>query len=130
MKDVILTMDTLAIAHFDPKQGIGRFVIHFTKDNRPEHFEKQYALDDPESIVQDLLKEVKQRGKMEITDYDDLIGSIFVVRLMDEDVVDEKLFNFFARLCEKAKAMKHMKHHADYMRLYDEIKIKALDFRR
>ncbi len=126
MKDVTLRMDKLTIAHFDPKAGTAKFVVHFSKDNDRQTFEKQYALEHPEPIVQDILRQVKQRGKMEIQDYDDLIGSIFVVRLLDEDAVDEKLFHFFARLCEKSKAMKRMKNHSEYMELYDEIKIKEL----
>ncbi|MBI1973078.1 hypothetical protein HYS50_03665 [Candidatus Woesearchaeota archaeon] len=129
MKDVILTMEKLTIASFDPKEGRGRFVIHFSKDNEHHSFEKEYTLTHPEPIVEDLLREVKQRGKIHIDDYDDLIGSIFVVRLLNEDAVDEKLFNFFARLCEKIKMMKHLKNHAEYMKLYDEIKIKELQLR-
>ncbi len=130
MKDVQLRMETLTIAQFDPKAGTARFLVSFSKDKEQQSFEKQYTLTHPEPIAQDILKEVKQRGKLEITDADDIIGSIFVVRLLDEDNVDEKLFNFLARLCEKVKAMQHMKHHADYMKLYDEIKIKVLDLRR
>lgn len=128
MKETILHMEKVSLAQFDPKEGVGHFLIHFKKDNEQQQFEKQYILDHPEPIVQDIIKEVKQRGKMQIDDYDDLLGSIFVVRLMDEDNVDEKLFNFFARLCEKAKAMKRMKNHAEYMKLFDEIKIKELYF--
>ncbi|GEM_PF-854600 len=130
MKDVLLRVEKLTISQFDPKQGIGTFILHFSKDKEHQTFEKKYALEHPEPIVQDILKEIKQRGKIEIDDYDDLIGSIFVVRLQDEDNVDEKLFHFFSRLCEKAKAMKHMKSHAEYMKLYDEIKIKELNLVR
>ncbi|MBS3144316.1 hypothetical protein J4208_01910 [Candidatus Woesearchaeota archaeon] len=126
MKDVILAVEKLSLSQFDPKQGTGTFKIHFRKDSEQQTFEKQYALSQPEPIVADILKEIKHRGKMEIQDYDDLIGSIFVVRLLDEDNVDEKLFNFIARLCEKIKTMKHMKSHGEYMKLYDEIKIKEL----
>lgn len=130
MKDVILVVEKLTISHFDPKQSTGTFKIHFRKDKEQQSFEKQYALSHPEPIVEDILKEVKQRGKMEILDSDDIIGSIFVVRLLDEDNVDEKLFHFIARICEKIKTMKHMKSHGEYMKLYDEIKIKSLDLRR
>ena len=130
MKDIILVVEKLTISNFDPKQSTGTFKIHFRKDNEQQTFEKQYLLSQPEPIVEDILKEVKQRGKMEIQDYDDLIGSIFVVRLKDEDAVDEKLFHFIARLCEKIKTMKHMKSHGEYMKLYDEIKIKSLDLQR
>ena len=126
MKDVLLRVEKLTIRQFDPKQCTGTFVLHFSKDNERQTFEKKYTLDKPEPIVQDILREIKQRGKIEINDYDDLIGSIFVVRVQDEDNVDEKLFHFFSRLCEKAKAMKHMKSHGEYMKLYDEIKIKEL----
>src|SRR3989344_3298651 len=99
MKDVILAVEKLSLSQFDPKQGTGTFKIHFRKDSEQQTFEKQYALSQPEPIVADIL---------------------------EEDNVDEKLFNFIARLCEKIKTMKHMKSHGEYMKLYDEIKIKEL----
>lgn len=130
MKDIILTIDKLAIMHFDPKHTRGTFAIHYSKDKEQYTLERQYVLEHPEPIVTDLLKAVKQQGKMELTDDDDILGSLFVIRLLDEDTVEEKLYNFFARLCEKARTMKHMKTHAEYMKLFDEIKIKELHLRR
>jgi len=130
MKEVVLTIDTLAIVNFEPNNNRGAFLIHYSKDKEHHTLEKSYALDHPEPIVQDLLKEVKQQGKMELTDDDDILGSLFIIRLLNEDAVEEKLHNFFARLCEKAKTMKHMRTHTEYMKLFDEIKIKELHLRR
>lgn len=126
MKDVLLKLEKITITHIDPKQGIGQFVIHFSKDQEKMQMKKSYTLHHPEPIVENILKEVKQQGKMELDTYEDIIGSIFVVRLLDEDATDEKLFHFFARLCEKMKMMQRLKNHTEYMRLYDELKIKEL----
>lgn len=126
MKDVVLRLEKLSIAQFDPKQGTIRFKLSCRKDQEPFILERPYTLEHPEPIVEDILKIVKQQGKMELDDTDDLLGSIFVVRLQDEDAVEEKLLHFFSRLCEKVKTMKHLKNHVEYMKLFDEIKIKEL----
>ena len=126
MKDVVLRLEKLSIAQFDPKQGNIRFKISCKKDAESFALEKSYTLEHPEPIVEDILRTVKQQGKMELEDADDLLGSIFVVRLQDEDLVEEKLLHFFSRLCEKMKMMKHLKNHVEYMKLFDEIKIKEL----
>jgi len=51
---------------------------------------------------------------------------MFVIRLLNEDKLEEKLHHFFVKLCEKARSLKRTTDHTDYMKLYDELRIQEL----
>ena len=53
---------------------------------------------------------------------DDILDSIQIIRIEDEEDVKEKIFNFFEKLRRNALKLKHMSSAPDYMHLYDQLK--------
>ncbi len=128
MKETILELASVHVTQFDPKEGVGEFMIGYLKNKRPVQYAKKLVVEHPEGIVEDILLEVKRREKIEISDTDDILGSIFIIRLKDEEKTEEKLYNFFARLCEKTRTIKNLKDHSQFMKMLDEIKSQKITF--
>lgn len=126
MKEVILKISRIDILNFDPKESKADLKISFLKSNEENNILKNYKLENPELIVEDILKSIKKEGKIEIEDEDDLLGSIFVIRLLEEEKIEEKISAFLARLCEKSRLLKKEKNYQTYMRLFDEMKTQKL----
>ncbi len=126
MKEAILKINRIDLLNFDPKESKADFKISFLKSNEENNILKSYKLENPEFIVEDILKSIKKEGKIEIEDDEDLLGSIFVVRLLEEEKIEEKILAFLARLCEKSRLLKREKNYQSYMKLFDEMKTQKL----
>ena len=126
MRETILKIERLDITNFAPKNRIVSFKMDCSKDNQHFSIDRNFNLQPIEPYVENLIKEVKAMGKTEIVEDEDILGSIFVVRLFNEDNIKERLINFFSKVADKLKMMRHQRDHANYMKVYDEIKVLKL----
>lgn len=123
MREVRIALVSLKLEEFLPTEAAATLKINYKIDNAEDSITKKFKLQDPEAITEEILKEIKAKGKIEIQDEDDFLGSLFVIRMLNEEKAEEMLFNFFARLCDKVRILKHTTNSREYMRLFDEIKI-------
>ena len=79
-------------------------------------------------LASSVISYVKSQGEREI-DEDNFVNSLFVKKLVNEEKIDERLFMYFSKLCEKVRFLKINKNHSNYMKLYDEIKTSCLSLR-
>ena len=123
MREVKIALVGLKLEEFLPTEAAATIKISYKIDNAEDSIIKKFKLQDPEAITDEILKEIKAKGKIEIQDEDDFLGSLFVIRMLNEEKAEEILINFFARLCDKARILKHTTNSREYMKLFDEIKI-------
>ena len=128
MKQSIVSLKKIEIQNFLPKTTIASIKISYTRDNQQESMYKDILLSDAEKLTEALIREIKDRCKIELAETDDPLGSIFIVKFQDEEKTEEKLYNFLAKICEKSRYLKHMSNHQEYMKIYDEIKIQRMNF--
>lgn len=126
MKQVLLRIHHLGVQTFDPLNSKARMKITYSVDNQTNSVTKEFVLNKPEPLVNDIFTFVKQQGNVDMSNVDDFVAGLFVKTLVDEEKVEEILLNFFSRLCEHARIIKKEKNHATYMKLFDEIKISEL----
>ena len=126
MQEIVLTLEKVRLQHFDVKTLQGTLHLTYTTNERPNDFTKSFVFQKAEPLVKDIIQTLKTLGKVEVRPGDELVGSMFVIRLLNEDKLEEKLYNFLAKLCEKARALKRATNHKDYMQLFDDLRMQEL----
>ncbi|MBT3866033.1 hypothetical protein HOF78_02955 [Candidatus Woesearchaeota archaeon] len=122
MRQVILEINGLEMVNFSPNNYNGEMNLSYTVDGEKKVQVVRFDLTRKiEILVGSILKFVKSQGDQDV-DEDDLVGSLFVKRLKDEDKIEERLLNFFAKLCEKVRFMKMDKNHVNYMKIFHEVR--------
>jgi hypothetical protein len=128
MKETTITLKGVELQNFLPKEVSASFKITFERDGNQESMYKKLKLTKAEQLTKKILDDIKQRSKIELSETDDPLGSIFIVHLKNEDKTEEKLYNFLSKICEKSRFLKHLNNHNEYMKVYDEIKVQRLTF--
>ena len=126
MKQAIIIVKEVKIQEYSPKENSAALKISYLCDAELQSMYKKVTLKNPEELTEEILRDIRLRSKIELSETDDPLGSIFVVHLHEEDRVEEKLFNFLAKVCEKCRYLKHVSNHQEYMKIYDEIKIQRI----
>ena len=122
MRQVILEVNSLEMVNFSPKNYNGEMNLNYSVDGERKVQTVRFDLTRKiEPIVGSILKFVKTQGNQDV-DEEDLVGSLFVKKLMNEEKVEERLLNFFAKLCEKVRFMKMDRNHVNYMNMFHEVK--------
>tara|TARA_Y100000310_G_C20572714_1_gene758852 strand:+ start:873 stop:1262 length:390 start_codon:yes stop_codon:yes gene_type:complete len=129
MNQVLLNIDGLEMVSFDPSNYNAKMNLFYAVDG--EKFVQKVNFDltrKSNLLASSVISYVKSQGEMEI-DKDNFVDSLFVKKLINEEKIDEMLFMYFSKLCEKVRFLKINKNHSDYMKLYDEIKTSCLSLR-
>ena len=126
MQEILLQLNKVAITKFETKTGVGTFKFSYTKNNEQESFTQALELAKAEPIVDYILKALKALGKANMQQGDGSLNSMVVLKVVQEEKIEELLYTFFAKLCEKARALKRETNHSEYMKLYDDVRIQTL----
>lgn len=102
------------------------FKVSFLQDGAPQSFVERFTVVDPLKRAEELIKKMKSYAKVEVTEADDLIGSLIVTEFLDEEKIEEVLTNFFLRLSERMRILKRTTNHTEYMKLYDQVRTEKL----
>ena len=128
MKKTVIALKKIEVTNYQPRTNAASLKIAYQRDNDLQSMYRETTLANPEELTAAIIQDLKSRSKMEILEADDPLGSIVVLDFYDEDKIEEKLFNFLAKLCEKARNLKHLTNHQEYMKMYDEIKVQRASF--
>ena len=126
MKEVIINLHGIEMMDFEARDYVAKMVVCYSIDG--ERVKKCVNFDltrRAESIVQSILTFLKSQADLDINE-DDIVSSLFVKRFVNEEKIEERLVNYFAKLCENVRFLKINKNHANYMKLYDQIKISKI----
>jgi hypothetical protein len=128
MKKTTVALKQIEMKNYQPKNNLASLKISYQRDNEVESMYKDFTLADANELTKQIIQELKSRSKLELSESDDLLGSIFVIHFYDEDAIEEKLFKFMGKLCEKARFLKHTTNHNEYMKLFDDLKVQRASF--
>lgn len=129
MHKTILKLKKIEIKEFKPKELKANINIYFDKNEKEEMITKEFILRNPLDIVNKILLAIKSQGKIIVEEEDDdVLKNIYITRVDKEEEIEDKLLEFFKRLCEKAKNLKSLKNATQYMRTFNEIKVMKLVF--
>lgn len=129
MYKTILKIKRIEIQNFNPKEAKADLNIIFDKNNVEKSVIKPVLLREPMKLVELVLLAMKSEGKFIVEEEsDDILSSIYITRVADEEEIEEKMLPFFKNLCEKAIKLKNTKLASQYMQLFNEIKVMKLVF--
>lgn len=121
MREVILKLERVEVAKFDPRSLKAELKVSYSKDSTSHSFIIQHNLTTKsEGVVQEIIRELKKRGNIE-TDSNDLLQSMYVKKFLNEDRTEERMLLFFSKLYERGRLISREKDHTKYMKLLDEI---------
>ena len=123
MKQVVLKINGLNTVGFDPIKFISRMSLNYEVSGQKKSALINVGLmQKSDAIVESILNFVMSQGRQDVDERDDILDQVYSKNLVNEDKTEERLYNYFAKLCEKAKFMKANKNHVDHMKMYQEIK--------
>lgn len=121
MRQVILEINGLEMVSFSPNDFKGRMNLGYSVDGERKLQTVNFDLTrNVENIVASILQFVKSQGEQDV-DEDDIVGSLFVKKLMNEEKTEEKLLSFFSKIGEKVRFMKRDKNHTNFMKMFHEV---------
>ncbi len=122
MRQVVLKVNGLEMVNFSPNDFHGEMNLRYSIDGEEKVQTVRFDFTRKiELLVASILRFIKSQGEQDI-DEDDVIGSLFVKKLVDEDRVEERLLNFFAKICENVRFMKMDRNHVNYMKIFHEVR--------
>ena len=129
MKKTILKIKKLEVVNFAPNENSIKFRVLYDIDNRLAELTQESREIVSDYLADQIIKRVKRSADITY-ETDNILDSIQIIRIEDEEDVNEKIFNFFEKLRRNALKLKHMSSASDYMRLYDQLKTEKLTLRR
>ncbi len=125
-----IQINKLEIINFNPKELAADFEISFSVDNSQEIVTKRFLLKNPEKILNQILLEIKSKNRILFDDPsltpEEMLQKYSPITIKDEEQTEEKLYNYFKSLCEKAARFKTIKDAYEHMKLLNEFKTTTL----
>jgi len=129
MHKTTIEINKIQIENFQPKGTKANIIVNFTKNNEKNQLNKEFILKEPFNLTRKILISIKSTGKFIIeSESDDILENIYITELINEEEIEERLLNFFKKLCTSVSELKHMRIAKDYMKKVDQIKTTKLEF--
>ena len=127
MKRNLIYIKKVEVLQFDPRTNQSKCGIKYLNNNEPKALVIECCVERAEKIARNILETIKEQEKVEKTSED--IFDVTVTEFANDEKTEEILTNFFGRLCDKTRRLKHERNHTAYMKLYDEIRMEKLMIR-
>ena len=116
MQSILLKIKRVEITKFDPRKFTAVFRIFCSNNGKEFSFDITHDfVTGSETTAGNIIREVKSRAKPEENYKDDILDTIYTIKLIDDEKVMERLINFFSKLNEKVKFLKVEKNYQKYM---------------
>ena len=127
MKKTIYKLHEISVKEFDRKTHNLVFNVRFSKDGTLDQFEYPWKIGNIPALVNDVLLKVKRSDKIIVeADSDDFLDNIYITRVADEDLIEERMLEWFRKLVEKVKGLKHERRPKVFMSAVADIKHQKL----
>jgi len=115
MHKTTIEINKIQIENFQPKGTKANIIVNFTKNNEKNQLNKEFILKEPFNLTRKILISIKSTGKFIIeSESDDILENIYITELINEEEIEERLLNFFKKLCTSVSELKHMRIAKDY----------------
>ncbi|MDP4012204.1 MAG: hypothetical protein Q8R00_01195 [Candidatus Nanoarchaeia archaeon] len=127
MKKTIFRLHEVYIKEFDRKQNHLVFGIKFSKNENLDELVLPWKIGDSVNLVNEIILKVKSKDKLIIeTESDDILDNIYITRIDNEEAIEERMLDFFRRLFERIKSIKHESRPNVFMNLVTDVKHQKL----
>lgn len=95
--------------------------IYFNFNNEIKKMYMEFPIGDPEQIVRMLISEVKRKEKVSIDDESDVLQSIVLMRINNQEDIEPRLIDFFTKFQNKVKSFRSKRTSDNYIDMYNNI---------
>src|SRR3989344_2312899 len=126
MNKTIYEVKSVELQDFNPKASLTKLKINYLKNTEQKQIVKDFDLSNPVSVVNNIILTIKAQDKIIIEESDDFLQNIFIVRIKDQEEVEEKLLSYFQSLNKSISQLKSFKIASQYMQLYNKLKLSKI----
>ena len=101
--------------------------VYFNFNDEVKKMYIEFPIGDPESIVRMLISEIKRKEKIVIDDGNDVLQSIVLMRINNQENVEPRLMDFFAKFQNKVKSFRSKRTADNYIDMYNNIIRESLE---
>ncbi len=114
------------MVEFDPSKFVGKMNLSYSVNDARKNQAVNFDLTKKsEVLVSSVINFLKSQGNPR-TEKEDFVENLHMKMLIDEAKVEERLWNFFARVGEKVRTMKRDRDHSNYMKLFNDIRVSKI----
>lgn len=95
--------------------------IYFNFNDEVKKMYIEFPIGDPESIVRMLISEIKRKEKIAAEDENDVLQSIVLMRINNQENVEPRLMDFFTKFQNKVKSFRSKRTADNYIDMYNSI---------
>ena len=127
MPTVAIQLKEIKMAKFDVQTFLAELHMTYIKNNQKGTFAMTYPIaEKPDEMAMKIINYLKQMGKAEEVEEDDVLGNYRVINMINEERTHERLGSFLAIMHEKGRVMKRKKDHTAYMKNFHELNMAQL----
>lgn len=129
MNKTIYQLREINVKEFDRKTNSLIFSIRFSKNDTLDEIDVPWNMSNIPNLVNEVLLKIKQRDKIIVeSDSDDFLDNIYIIRIANEEMVEERMLDFFRRLTERIRGLKHERNTKIFMSVISDVKHQKLTF--
>ena len=95
--------------------------IYFNFNNEIKKMYIEFPIGDPEQIVRMLISEIKRKEKVTVEDGNDVLQSIILMRINNQENIEPRLIDFFTKFQNKVKSFRSKRTSDNYIDMYNNI---------
>tara|TARA_Y100000310_G_scaffold159627_1_gene159296 strand:+ start:56136 stop:56519 length:384 start_codon:yes stop_codon:yes gene_type:complete len=99
---------------------IVKYKVAFEINDEVKTITMENSIGNSEEIVKKLIDSIREREKV-IIEGDDILSSIVLLNINDQEETEKKLINFFSKFNDGVRALKSRTSSEDYMGAYHKI---------
>ena len=126
MNKTIYEVKSVELQDFNPKASLTKLKINYLKNTEQKQIVKDFDLTNPVSVVNNIILTIKAQDKIIIKKSNNFLQNIFIVRIKDQEEVEEKLLSYFQSLNKSISQLKSFKIASQYMQLYNKLKLSKM----
>lgn len=125
MKKSIIKVKKVEVTSFNPTSHLIKFRVLYNIDNKLAEITHECKEIISDYLTSQMVTNIKKSADVSY-ETDDILDSILIVRIEDEEDTTEKIFNFLEKMRRNMLKLKNISSASDYMHLYDQLKTEKL----
>ena len=127
MNKTIYKIHEITVKEYNRSENKIAFNVKFSKNDLINQFTEAFEPANSAAVVNAILLKLKSMDKIIVeSESDDFLDNIYITRIFNEDLIEEKMLMFFSKLFEKVRSLKHERIAGKYLNTIDDIKHQKL----
>ncbi len=127
MNKTVYQIKEIAVKDYSRKENRILLGVKFTKNDILDELTEACETTNSAGVVNNIFLKIKSKDKIIVEEEsDDILSSIYIARIANEDEIEEKMLAFFSKLFDKVRSLKHETVASRYLNTIDNIKHEKL----